>query len=140
MDFSKIIAVISAFVLIVCLVLSMTTLVVLRNAVAENGQVQKEARTLVDELNVSVERLETTTDSALKNENQSDVPTGADPERFTLREYEGKIAVYAEDGVILHWVNVNLDLLPKNERAALKEGVEVEGVASLLSHLQDYMS
>lgn len=140
MVFSKLIALISTFVLIVCLVLSMTTLVVLRNAVAENEQVQNEAKELINDLSASVDKLEAATTATLKNNEEDDVPTGADAEIFTLCEYEGKIAVYDASGVMLHWLDVDLSLLPKSERAALAEGIEVESRTALFSYLQDYMS
>lgn len=140
MDFSKLMAVISAFVLIVCLVLSITTLVVLRNAVAENGLIQEDAKSLIGELNTSVDRLESTTNSQLENTTDEELPVNADTERFTIREYEGKIAIFTEDGRMLHWLDVDLSLLPKNEREALAEGIEVKSRASLLSYLQDYTS
>lgn len=140
MDFSKLTALISAFVLIVCLVLAMTTLVVLRNAVAENEQVQNEAKTLIDDLGASVDKLESTSRESFKDETGKDIPTNVNTERFTLREYEGSIAIYDETGTMLHWLSVNLSLLPQSERNALAEGIEIEGRSSLISCLQDYMS
>lgn len=140
MDFSKLMAIISTFTLIVCLVLSITTLVVLRNAVEENEQIQHEAKTLINDLNTSVDKLEATANSSLKDDQQQEIPVNAEAEIFTLREHEGKIAVYTKDGIMLHWVNVNLNLLPGSERAALAEGIEVESRQSLFSYLQDYMS
>ena len=138
MDFSKLIAVISAFVLIVCLVLSMTTLVVLRNAVAENEQIQANAKSLLEDMNVTANKLETNANTLLKEDSQGDIPVGADAEIFVLREFEGKIAVYDENGTMLHWVDANLALLPTSERQALSEGITVEGRTALLSCLLDY--
>ena len=136
MDFSKIIAVISAFVLIVCLVLSMITLVVLRNAVAENGQLQAEAKSLLNDLNTTADKFED--HLVLKQEEPTEIPVDADAEIFVLREFEGKLGVYDESGVMLHWVELDLALLPQSERQALSEGITVEGRMALLSYLLDY--
>ena len=138
MDFSKLIAVISAFVLVVCLVLSMTTLVVLRNAVAENEQIQANAKSLLEDMSVTANKLETNANAWLDDEEKEDIPTHADTETFILREFEGKIAIYDEGGTMLHWVDVNLALLPTSERQALSEGITVEGRTALLSCLLDY--
>ena len=138
MDFSKLIAVISAFVLIVCLVLSMTTLVVLRNAVAENGQLQEEAKGLLNDLNSTADKLEDNMNVVLEQEEREELPVDANAEIFVLREFEGKIAVYDEGGTMLHWVDTNLALLPTSERQALSEGITVEGRTALLSCLLDY--
>ena len=136
MDFSKIIAVISAFVLIVCLVLSMTTLVVLRNAVAENGQLQDEAKSLLQDLNTTADKLED--NLVLDQEEHEEIPVGIDAEFFVLREFEGKIGIYDENGIMLHWVEVDLNLLPKSERQVLSDGITIEGRKTLLSYLLDY--
>ena len=138
MDFSKLIAVISAFVLIVCLVLSMTTLVVLRNAVDENRQLQVEAQALLNDLDDTSNKLETNVNTVLKEDAQDEIPVGADAELFLLRAFEGKIGIYDESGVMLHWIEIDLNLLPASERQALSDGITIEGRKALLSYLLDY--
>ncbi len=137
MDFSKIFAIISSFVLIVCLTLCITTLVVLRNAIDENETLQADAVRLVKELDTSVDKLDTV---IADNQAQGDLPTNAAAEIFSIRECNGKIAVYNDDGVMLHWVDVNTALLPAGERTALAQGIEVQGWESVISCLQDYQS
>ena len=142
MDFSKIFAIISTFVLIVCLTLSITTLVVLRNAIDENSQMQLQAERLLGDLNISVDKLDSAVNSelSLDETGQADLPTNAKAETFSIREYNGKIAVYNADGTMIHWVDVNTALLPLEERKALTEGIEVQTWDALISCLQDYMS
>ena len=142
MDFSKIFAIISTFVLIVCLTLSITTLVILRNAIDENEQLQVEADRLLDDLNASVDKLDTTvnTKPPSNQTEQEDVLTNAEAEVFSVREYNGKIAIYNADGAMIHWVDVNTALLPIGERTALEQGIEIQTWDSLISYLQDYMS
>lgn len=141
MDFSKLFALVSTFVLIVCLTLSMTTLVVLRNAIDENSQMQAEAQGFLDDLNTAVDKLDSAAvNSPSDQTGQEDLPTNADTEVFSIREYNGKIAVYNADGAMIHWVDVNTALLPTEERSALKDGVEVQSWEAMVSCLQDYVS
>ena len=142
MDFSKLFAIISTFVLIVCLTLSITTLVVLRNAIDENTQMQTQAERLLDNLNTSVDKLDFAANAELPSDktDQEDILTNTTPESFSIREYNGKIAVYNADGNMIHWVDVNTSLLPTDERAALAEGIEVQTWDAMVSCLQDYMS
>jgi len=141
MDFSKLFALISTFVLIVCLTLSMTTLVVLRNAIDENSQMQAEAQGFLDDLNTAVERLDSAAiDPPSDQTGKEDVPTNVSAEVYSIREYNGKIAVYNADGAMIHWVDVNTALLPSEERSALKDGIEVQSWEAMASCLQDYMS
>ena len=142
MDISKFFAVIGSFLLIVCLTLSITTLVVLRNAIDENEQMQSNAEELIDQLNASVNQFDTTVNADLKEsvESTQDLPTNAKVERFWVREYNGKIAVYNTDGNMIHWVDTNVSMLPAKDRDALAVGIEVESMDGLIALIEDYTS
>ena len=66
MDITKIFAILCGFLLIICLTLSITCLVVMRNAVAETSVWQERAALLVNELDGCVE--------AMKNIENEDIP------------------------------------------------------------------
>ena len=139
MDISKLLAVLCCFVLIVCLTLSITTLVVLRHAVAENGALQNEAESLVAELNGCVDVL----NQSIAQENS--VPTVNDTtqadvlsDAFCIREVNGKIGVYTSDGYLIRLLEVNVDTLPQKDREALKKGIVINSWRELIAIIQDY--
>ena len=66
MDITKIFAILCGFLLIICLTLSITCLVVMRNAVEETSVWQDRAEALVNELDGCVE--------AMKNIENEDLP------------------------------------------------------------------
>lgn len=139
MDISKLLAVLCCFVLIVCLTLSITTLVVLRNAVAENGALQNEAEALVAELNGCVDVLNQSIaqDNSVPTVNdtaQADVLSDA----FCIREVNGKIGVYTSDGYLIRLLEVNVDTLPQKDREALKKGIVINSWRELIAIIQDY--
>ena len=142
MDISKFFAIIGSFLLIVCLTLSITTLVVLRNAIDENEQMQGNAAQLIDQLNASVNRFDTTVNADVTDSEDTleDLPTNAKTEQFWVREYNGKIAVYNTEGNMIHWADTNVSLLPAKDREALAAGIEVESMERLIALLEDYTS
>lgn len=139
MDISKFFAMIGSFLLIVCLTLSITTLVVLRNAIDENEQMQANAATLIDHLGASVDRFDTAVNAnASDTDAESDLPTNANADHFWMREYNGKIAIYNTEGNMIHWMDTNIALLPAKDREALTAGIEVDSIEGLLALIEDY--
>lgn len=142
MDASKILLVICAFALIVCLTLCITTLAVLRNAVAENGTLQSEATALVERLDGCVERLDGYTPEA--EDGSIEVSGGADTSKveksFCLRESNGSIGVYTTDGYLIKVLDVSPSTLPKAAREALQKGITVGSWEELIGMIQDYTS
>ena len=140
MDASKILLVICAFALIVCLTLCITTLAVLRNAVAENGTLQSEATVLVEKLDGCVERL----DGYTPEDGSIEVSGGAETSKketgFCLRENNGSIGVYTIDGYLIKILDVSPSTLPKAAREALQKGVTVGSWEELIGLMQDYTS
>ncbi len=109
MDVTKFFALLCGFLLIICLTLSITCLVVMRNAVAETSVWQGRAEVLVNELNGCVE--------AMKNiEIGEDLPVSApdanDSEniktRYCLRLIGDEIGVYDEDGYLVKKESINM--------------------------------
>ena len=140
MDASKILLVICAFALIVCLTLCITTLAVLRNAVAENGTLQSEATVLVERRDGCVERL----DGYTSEDGSIEVSGGADTSKkengFCLRENNGSIGVYTIDGYLIKILDVSPSTLPKAAREALQKGVTVGSWEEMIGLMQDYTS
>ena len=139
MDISKLLTILCCFVLIVCLTLSITTLVVLRNAVAENYALQSEAEALVSELNgcVNVLNENIEQEDALPTVNES-TQTDVLSDAFCVREVNGKIGVYTSDGYLIRLLEANVDALPEKDREALKKGIVINSWRELIAIIQDY--
>ena len=138
MDITKIFAVLCGFLLIICLTLSITCLVVMRNTVAETSAWQDRARALVNELDGCV--------AAMKNIENEDLPVIA-PEtsdkneekaHYCLRLDENRIGIYDADGYLLKQLETNAKLLPANEREQLTTGIWVESWVDVQKMIQDY--
>ena len=135
MDTSKILLILCCFALAICLVLSITALAGLRNAVAESNTVQDEASVLVDRLGDYLEYLE--------EEPKDSLPTVEDVESdagggYVICEVGGKIALYRADGYQIRTLEVDVQLLPQADREALKAGIQVQTLKEADAILQDY--
>ena len=139
MDTAKMLMILCCFVLIVCLTLCISTLVVLRNAIEENGAVQSNAKELVSELDGCVANLN---EAIVKDDS---ISASADAEKedglysaFCVRESNGLIGVYTSDGTLLKLLDVSVDSLPQADREALAKGITVNSWRELISLMQDY--
>ncbi|MBE6552740.1 MAG: hypothetical protein E7666_00195 [Ruminococcaceae bacterium] len=130
MDASKILLILCCFILIVCFTFCISTLTVLRNTVDESRAVQTEAAELVDQM-----------ESLLSEYRDSSIPVlgeTSDADRFVLRETDGRIGIFTIDGYLLHILDVAVDTLPANDRAALASGIPLSSWKELISWVQDY--
>ena len=138
MDITKIFAVLCGFLLIICLTLSITCLVVMRNAVQETSVWQERAEALVNELDGCVE--------AMKNIENEDVPVLAPDENeqneektsYCLRLDGDILSVYDAEGYLLKRLQVQAILLPQKERERLTTGIWVDSWAEMQGLMQDY--
>ena len=138
MDITKIFAVLCGFLLIICLTLSITCLVVMRNAVDEASVWQSRAEALVNELGGCVE--------AIKNIEDEDVPviapddsaTNVEKARYCLRLEGDCLNIYDADGHLIKRAEALATLLPPNERKRLATGIWVDSWVDMQKLLQDY--
>ena len=135
MDMAKLFTVISAFLLIVCLVFSITTLASLRNALEENDQLQAQAQELTTRLDGCVDQLNQQLEEHFLP--TSSTPTAAEP-TLIVHEVNGRVGVFTQDGEMLYSVDVSALSLPPAEREALAKGIEVHGWKALLALIRDY--
>ena len=138
MDITKIFAVLCGFLLIICLTLSITCLVVMRNAVEETSVWQGRAEALVNELDGCVQ--------AMKDIQNEDVPVlapneeekGEEKTRYCLRLDGDALGIYDTEGYLIQQLEIRASLLPQKERERLKEGVWVDSWAGMQKLVQDY--
>ena len=130
---------ICAFVLVVCLTLSITTLTVLRNAMEENDSLQEEAAALVGNLNTCIgEMNEMLVDDSIPTGSDTSIPSNTDTDRFCIRAINGQIGIYTTDGYLVRLLDVSVDTLPQKDRDALNEGILVNSWRDLIAIIQDY--
>ena len=137
MDVTKIFALLCGFLLIICLTLSITCLVVMRNAVEETSVWQGRAEALVNELDGCVE--------AMRNMEVEDVPALApdetqkeDAARYCLRLDGDSLGVYDSEGYLIKSTQIRASLLPAKERERLASGIWVDSWNEAGLLLQDY--
>ena len=139
MDMSKILFILCCCALAVCLVLSITALTGLRNAVAESGLIHKEAVGLVDRLNVHLEDLQgEDAEDALPT--VGDASDAEHDNGYVIRACNGKIAVLTSNGYPVRTVDVLVLALPPADREALQQGIRVDSLQEVDAVLQDYTS
>ena len=140
MEFSKIFIIICSFILIVCLTLCISTLVVLRNSIAENEAVQDSAIELVSNLDQCIstmnQNMSTAVDQDSMQTNKEKPVITAD--RFCVKETNGKIGIYTVDGTLLKVLDISVDALPQADRELLKNGITIGSWKELISLIQDY--
>lgn len=137
MDTPKIFIAVCGLILAVCLVLSVTTLTVLRNATVEQEQVQRQAEALVDNVKGQIERLE----KMQPSETDSRPTSAAGNEgkaAFILRDANGLLAVYTEDGYLVLMSERETTHLPATDRERLREGIRRESWQEMLALMQDF--
>ena len=139
-DISKILTIVCACILLVCLVLSITSLTVLRNAVSENAALKKSTDALVDDLRACVAEIHTDEQESEQSpaEKEPAATTDTAPEAFCVKEANGKIGVFTADGYLVRWLEVSIDDLPPADRELLRVGIVVGSWRELITLIQDY--
>jgi hypothetical protein len=138
MDITKIFTILCGFLLIICLTLSITCLVVMRNAVDETSFWQDRAEELVGELGGCVQ--------AMKDMESEDVPVIAPEEtdkekestRYCLRLDGDSIGIYDTDGYLIKNLHTSVSILPQKEREKLTAGIWTESCGEMQKLVQDY--
>ncbi len=142
MDTAKIWTILCAFLLLICLTLSITSVVVLRNALAENEAWQTRTRALTEDLAACLAHLEEDPDSipvdTPTGDGGSDVDADVLYNRFCLRETGGKIGIYNDEGYLVRLLDTDVQTLPAAEREALQNGFCVNSWEELLEWIQNY--
>ena len=141
MDTSKIFTVLCGFLLLICLTLSITTLVVLRNAVDETNAWQTQAEALVDELGGCVATLndsQWTDGSVSASTNPSDSESETQAEAYWIRETNGKIGIYTDDGYLVQLTDIVINTLPAADRQAIESGICADSWQAVIRLMQSY--
>ena len=136
MDSTRIILMLCVFLLSICLVFSISALMVLRNAVEEADRVRVDAKGLLDDFQSSLKKQEESTGGQESPDPSISVDVLYDT--FCMRESGGKIAIYTSEGYLVRILDVSVDTLPEADRNALRTGITVSSWKELLALIQDY--
>ena len=135
MDISRIISVMCVFLLAVCLILSITALTVLRNAVDESTQACMEVQCFLESLeDQQINEEPPQTDIEVDNS----IPVDVLSNHFCMREINGKIAIYTSDGYLVRLLDICVETLPHADQQALQQGIEVSSWKEILALIQDF--
>ena len=137
MNRTRIILILCVFLLCACLVFAVTALTVLRNAVAETGQVRRDAQSMLDDMEDVLRQART--DPPKQPEDSGDAQqVGVLYDRFCIRESNGRVAVYTESGELVRLTDIPVATLPRSDRDALRDGIRFTSWKEVLSLLQDW--
>ena len=141
MGLSKLLIFLGAGLLAVCLVLSITTLQVLRNAISENDLIQENAYSLVGELNGCVRALnELATPVIPVNREEDDSPAqevSASAASYWCRAAGDYVGLYDSEGKLLKLTELKLSSLPASMREELQKGISLASWEDVLDLLRD---
>ena len=143
MGLSKVFLFLGAGLLAVCLVLSITTLQVLRNALDENDLLQESAYELVGELNGCVRALNELAAPVIpvnQEEGEKTEEVSAKPETFWCRASGNYVGLYNGDGKLLRITEIPLDHLPASTRESLQKGISLSSWDEVFKLLRDLES
>lgn len=140
MFISKILNILCAFLLTVCLCISVTTLCALRNALDENKLLQQRTEELLEELDRSVLAMDAIAEDAvqvLANQNQAPTTEEKNPTVYRLRSTGENIGVYTADGNLIKLLDVHPKTLPTEIQRMLEEGISLSSWDELVEMIQD---
>lgn len=136
MNRTRIILILCVSLLCVCLVFAITALTALRNAIAETGQVRRDAQSMLSELDVALRENQDAAAGTTKSDDAQQV--GVLYDRFCVRESGGQVAVYTESGELVRLTDISVSALPKSDRDALRDGIRFTSWKEVLALLQDW--
>ena len=60
--------------------------------------------------------------------------------QYIMREYNGKLAIFNDDGTVYKTYEINVELLPEYDQKLLKDGIQITGEEELRARVEDYTS
>ena len=138
MDITKIFAILCGFLLVICLTLSITCLVVMRNAVEETSVWQGRAESLVNELGGCIATMKEVENEDVAVIAPEEEEKSAPANRYCLRLVDDRIGIYDADGFLIEELQMQTSLLPPSERQVLLAGIWAKSWADVQKLVQDY--
>lgn len=140
MDTTKLFTILCAFLLLICLILSITSLIIIGHVLNETDAWQERAAVLVDTIDRRIAQFGNGNDLPASTETEPDVEADILYNRFTLKETNGKVGVYSEEGYLIRTFNIKVTTLPREARDALSKGITFNSWRELIALIEDYES
>ena len=139
MNTTRIFCVLCVLLMMICLALSVTSMLVLHNTNQKENEWNERAALLEEVLTNTQDREEETdTEETTEPPSSPSLETDILYQRLCIRAVNGKIAVYSEDGYLIRTVNVDVKTLPTKEQKALEKGIYVDSWRELIDLIRDY--
>lgn len=142
MDISKLLTLLCAILLMITLLLSVTSVFMLKEISQWNAgsYVKNEDENDSTEVTDNAESNEEETPvNGTENEDTSSIDADILYNQFYIREVNGKIGIFCNEGQqLIRTLNVNVATLPQSDREKLKKGIRVNSWNELVLLIQDY--
>ena len=135
MDISRIVSAACVVLLTLCFLLSICTVTVLRKAVIQSTDACFEMQSYIENLDAApkAESL-----PVQDTEADSSVPVDVLADRFCIRESNGRVAIYTDDGYLIRLLEISVETLPAADRLALQQGIYRSSWKEVLDLMEDF--
>ena len=146
MDKTKWLLVVCSLIMAASLFFSAASVVLLLKMEREMEEYEEEFEQTLKSINADVKSAKQTLASILTkveafqstDQNDANTETGVLFERLCIREADGKIGVFTEDGFLIRTIDVIIQTLPEADREALSQGITVNSWRELISLIEDF--
>ena len=142
MDISKLLTLLCAILLMITLLLSVTSVFMLKEISQWNAGSYVKNEDENDSTEVT-DNTESNEEETMVNSTENEVPPSIDADilynQFYICEVNGKIGIFCDEGQqLIRMLNVNVATLPQSDREKLKKGIRVNSWNELVLLIQDY--
>ncbi|MBQ9784645.1 MAG: hypothetical protein IJW29_04000 [Clostridia bacterium] len=137
MDATKIFTVLCACLLLICLILTVTSLLIMQKTLERGAAFQEQAAATVGAF---LQGWRCPHQSEHEEAPPADVEADVLYNRFTLKETGGKIGVYSDEGYLIRTFDIDVSTLPPEAREGLRVGVTFHSWRELIALIEDYES
>lgn len=128
----KFFAVLSIYILLLLCIVTIGSV-----AIVKGGR--KQTTITVTETVVSTEKIFVWADLPQGKISESEAETETPkPKLWIIKEYEGRIGVFSEDGVLLEVIDIYVKTLPETDKNLLRDGIRVNSEQALKAIVEDY--
>lgn len=106
----------------------------------QSSQRYNSAQALLDTLDTYLEEKENAEENTEQPNDDAEVDADILYDVFYLREADGKIGVFTEQGYLVRMLAVDVETLPEQDRAAISAGICVTSWRELIALIEDYES
>ena len=146
MDRSKWFLVFCALIMTASLFFSTASVVLLLNMDREMEECEEEFEETIESVNADVKSVKQTLASIIsqiekfqaEDKNEANTEAGILFDRLCIRESDGKIGIFTEDGFLIRTIDVSVNTLPDADREALSQGITVNSWRELIDLIEDF--